>query len=206
MCPLSDALTCGGLFGFRCATCVCAPSHVSVYSSYGTVCKARNKETGVLCAIKQVDVEGDLTEVKKEISILKQCQSEFIVGYYGSYTTESQLWVSVSHHHEWGALFSLQEPDVRWVVSFFSAKPDTDCHGILWRRICGRSDSSVPQFEGGRNQGCDEEHGAGAGISAQDEESPQVWCLFVVVICLAAVSPFCMHECIWWFACCPCSM
>ena len=42
----------------------------------------------------QVPVESDLQEIIKEISIMQQCDSTFIVKYYGSYFKNTDLWVS----------------------------------------------------------------------------------------------------------------
>jgi len=62
--------------------------------SYGSVYKAEHKGNGQLLAIKQVPVDTDLQEIIKEISIMQQCDSEFIVKYYGSYFKNTDLWVS----------------------------------------------------------------------------------------------------------------
>lgn len=64
-----------------------------LYRSYGCVYKARHKATGELLAIKQVPIESDLEELIKEISIMQQCDSPFIVRYFGSYFKNSDLWV-----------------------------------------------------------------------------------------------------------------
>lgn len=71
---------------------------VVVCRSYGSVFKALHKETGNVLAIKQVPVDTDLQEIIKEISIMQQCDSPFIVKYYGSYFKNSDLWVSHSHN------------------------------------------------------------------------------------------------------------
>ncbi len=62
--------------------------------SYGAVHKAVHKESGHILAIKQVPVDTDLHEIIKEISIMQQCDSPFVVKYYGSYFKNSDLWVS----------------------------------------------------------------------------------------------------------------
>jgi len=62
--------------------------------SYGSVFKAEHKETGQVLAIKQVPVDTDLQEIIKEISIMQQCDSPYIVKYYGSYFKNTDLWVS----------------------------------------------------------------------------------------------------------------
>ena len=62
--------------------------------SYGSVFKAEHKGTGQVLAIKQVPVDTDLQEIIKEISIMQQCDSPYIVKYYGSYFKNTDLWVS----------------------------------------------------------------------------------------------------------------
>lgn len=64
--------------------------------SYGSVFKALHKESGQVLAIKQVPVDTDLQEIIKEISIMQQCDSPYVVKYYGSYFKNTDLWVSTS--------------------------------------------------------------------------------------------------------------
>lgn len=69
--------------------------HILIFSrSYGSVYKALHKESGQVLAIKQVPVDTDLQEIIKEISIMQQCDSPFVVKYYGSYFKNTDLWVS----------------------------------------------------------------------------------------------------------------
>lgn len=65
--------------------------------SYGSVHKARHKETGKILAIKQVPVDTDLQEIIKEISIMQQCDSDHVVKYYGSYFQKSDLWIVMEY-------------------------------------------------------------------------------------------------------------
>ncbi|XP_053209493.1 serine/threonine-protein kinase 3-like [Panonychus citri] len=69
--------------------------------SYGAVYKALHKESGQVLAIKQVPVESDLGEIIKEISIMQQCDSPFVVKYYGSYfkgkNQGSDLWIVMEY-------------------------------------------------------------------------------------------------------------
>ncbi len=44
-----------------------------------------------------VPVESDLQEIVKEISIMKQCDSPYIVKYFGSYFKDADLWVKEIH-------------------------------------------------------------------------------------------------------------
>lgn len=64
------------------------------FRSYGSVYKALHKESGQVLAIKQVPVDTDLQEIIKEISIMQQCDSPYVVKYYGSYFKNTDLWVS----------------------------------------------------------------------------------------------------------------
>ncbi|EGR34513.1 serine threonine kinase ste20, putative [Ichthyophthirius multifiliis] len=65
--------------------------------SYGQVFKALHKKTGELVAVKKVPNEGEISSLKKEIMILKECQSEYIVKYYGSYYKDSYLWLIMEY-------------------------------------------------------------------------------------------------------------
>nr|ALR88659.1 serine/threonine-protein kinase 3-like 092 [Saccoglossus kowalevskii] len=65
--------------------------------SYGSVFQAVHKETGQLLAIKQVPVDTDLQEIIKEISIMQQCDSPYVVKYYGSYFKNTDLWIVMEY-------------------------------------------------------------------------------------------------------------
>ncbi|KAJ6221545.1 hypothetical protein RDWZM_000090 [Blomia tropicalis] len=65
--------------------------------SYGSVFKALHKESGQILAIKQVPVESDLGEIIKEISIMQQCDSQYVVRYFGSYFKGSDLWIVMEY-------------------------------------------------------------------------------------------------------------
>jgi serine/threonine protein kinase len=62
--------------------------------SYGEVYSARDKRTGNMVAIKAVPVESDLTDLHKEIAILRKCRSPYVVSYYGSYEKDGQSFSS----------------------------------------------------------------------------------------------------------------
>lgn len=64
------------------------------FRSYGSVHKAVHRESGHILAVKKVPVDTDLQEIIKEISIMQQCDSKYVVKYYGSYFKNSDLWVS----------------------------------------------------------------------------------------------------------------
>ncbi|XP_038051594.1 serine/threonine-protein kinase 3-like [Patiria miniata] len=65
--------------------------------SYGSVFKAMHKESGQVLAIKQVPVDTDLQEIIKEISIMQQCDSPYVVKYYGSYFKNTDLWIVMEY-------------------------------------------------------------------------------------------------------------
>lgn len=65
--------------------------------SYGSVYKALHKESGQVLAIKQVPVDTDLQEIIKEISIMQQCDSPYVVKYYGSYFKNTDLWIVMEY-------------------------------------------------------------------------------------------------------------
>ncbi|KAF8383093.1 cst-1 [Pristionchus pacificus] len=65
--------------------------------SYGAVHKAVHKATGHTLAVKKVPVDTDLQEILKEISIMQQCDSKYVVKYYGSYFKNSDLWIVMEY-------------------------------------------------------------------------------------------------------------
>lgn len=89
--------------------------------SYGSVYKAIHKDSRQVLAIKQVPVDTDLQEIIKEISIMQQCDSPYVVKYYGSYFKNTDLWVGMI-----GRILKVR--DTPPSVSF----PLIDCDGVLW--------------------------------------------------------------------------
>lgn len=65
--------------------------------AYGAVYKAMHKESGQKLAIKQVPVDSDLQDIIKEISIMQQCDSAYVVKYYGSYFKNTDLWIVMEY-------------------------------------------------------------------------------------------------------------
>jgi len=67
---------------------------VCLYRSYGSVYKALDKRDQSIVAIKVLEVENeDTTDLEKEIHILKQCKSQYIVSYKGTFQKEGNFWV-----------------------------------------------------------------------------------------------------------------
>jgi len=65
--------------------------------SYGSVFQAIHKDSQQILAIKQVPVDTDLQEIIKEISIMQQCDSPYVVKYYGSYFKNTDLWIVMEY-------------------------------------------------------------------------------------------------------------
>eukprot|EP00762_Andalucia_godoyi_P000461 ANDGO_03208.mRNA.1 Serine/threonine-protein kinase 4 homolog A len=67
--------------------------------SYGTVCKAIRKTDGAVFAIKRIPVDTDMSEVEKEIRILEQCVSPYIVSYHGAYKSKNreEFWIVMEY-------------------------------------------------------------------------------------------------------------
>ncbi|EGG21714.1 calpain-like cysteine protease [Cavenderia fasciculata] len=65
--------------------------------SFGAVYKARHKKTGHIVAIKLVPVNEDFQEILKEINIMKQCRSKYVVQYYGNYFKEDTCWIIMEY-------------------------------------------------------------------------------------------------------------
>ena len=60
------------------------------------------KIDSLICAVKEVPVD-DFRQLEKEINVLKQCRSEWIVAYYGSYHQDGDIWVRHGREgREWG--------------------------------------------------------------------------------------------------------
>src|SRR4051794_9160694 len=68
--------------------------------SYGSVFKALDRRDGKVVAIKVLEVENeDTAELQKEINILKECNSDFIVRYKGSYEKDGNIWIVMESKH-----------------------------------------------------------------------------------------------------------
>uniref|UniRef100_A0A6A7FWR3 non-specific serine/threonine protein kinase n=1 Tax=Hirondellea gigas TaxID=1518452 RepID=A0A6A7FWR3_9CRUS len=63
--------------------------------SYGCVYRGKDQRDGTEVAIKVIPVENDISDLQKEIDILRSCRSEYIVGYVGSYVHEQDntIWI-----------------------------------------------------------------------------------------------------------------
>ncbi|KAL1921030.1 uncharacterized protein VTP21DRAFT_11665 [Calcarisporiella thermophila] len=64
--------------------------------SFGTVFKAFDTRTRQVVAVKMIDLEeseDDIGEIQREIAMLSQCRSPYIVDYYESFVKHHQLWI-----------------------------------------------------------------------------------------------------------------
>jgi len=66
--------------------------------SYGSVFKGLDKRDGQTVAIKVLEVESDeKSDLEKEIDILKECDSPYIVSYKGTYETDGNIWIVMEY-------------------------------------------------------------------------------------------------------------
>uniref|UniRef100_A0A6B2G298 non-specific serine/threonine protein kinase n=1 Tax=Myxobolus squamalis TaxID=59785 RepID=A0A6B2G298_MYXSQ len=65
--------------------------------SYGVVFKAVHITSNNTLAIKQLPVGSDIKDIVKEISIMQQCDSKYIVKYYGSYYENFDLFIIMEY-------------------------------------------------------------------------------------------------------------
>lgn len=88
-----------------------------MFRSYGSVVRATHRQSGRVVAIKIIPIESETDIFIKETQLMKKCNSEFIVKYFGSYVKNVDLWVSSR------------------LQGYF-----VDYYGILWSRINERLD------------------------------------------------------------------
>jgi len=66
--------------------------------SYGCVYEAVDRRDGQIVAVKVLDVGAeDMSDIKNEINILKNCSSPYIVAYKGCFLYHSQLWIAMEY-------------------------------------------------------------------------------------------------------------
>lgn len=76
--------------------------------AYASVFKAIDLRDGSVVAVKIIEIEPDenFEGLKREINILKDCQSEFIVAYKGAFQSDGRLWI-VMEYCDAGSLLDL---------------------------------------------------------------------------------------------------
>lgn len=65
--------------------------------SYGSVMKALDKRDGQFVAVKILDIATDVSDLKKEIQILIDCKSPYIVAYKGTFAATKQTWIVMEY-------------------------------------------------------------------------------------------------------------
>jgi len=66
--------------------------------SYGSVYKARNRQSSEIVAVKVISLdegEESVDPIRKEIFFLRECRHPNIVNYFNTYFRDDSLWVSV---------------------------------------------------------------------------------------------------------------
>ena len=87
--------------------------------TYGEVYKARVVKSGVLSALKIINIDqgDDFAIIQQEIQILAECKHANIVAYFGSYLRKDKLWIAMEYcgggslqdiYHVTGGLNELQ--------------------------------------------------------------------------------------------------
>jgi serine/threonine kinase 3 len=61
--------------------------------SFGSVHKAVHKSSGHTVAIKLIPIDNDIQATMKEIHIIQEFASQFVVKFYGAYTKDRELWI-----------------------------------------------------------------------------------------------------------------
>jgi len=65
--------------------------------SYGEVYKALDRRDGTFVAVKILNEDADTTDLVKEIKILKDCQSPYVVSYKGTWEKDGQCWIAMEY-------------------------------------------------------------------------------------------------------------
>eukprot|EP00126_Sphaerothecum_destruens_P002701 Sdes_comp16128_c0_seq1m5355 len=82
--------------------------------SFGEVFKGLEKSSGETVAIKVIDLEAaeeEIEDIHNEITVLMQCESQFITRYRGSFVKDTKLWI-IMEYLGGGSALDLLKPGV----------------------------------------------------------------------------------------------
>eukprot|EP00300_Choanocystis_sp_HF-7_P027154 c32224_g1_i1.p1 GENE.c32224_g1_i1~~c32224_g1_i1.p1 ORF type:complete len:432 (-),score=63.17 c32224_g1_i1:138-1433(-) len=65
--------------------------------NYGSVYKCKRLTDSGLVAMKVVPVDSEYESLMREIEVLRQCTSPYIVAYYGSFFKDGDLWIAMEY-------------------------------------------------------------------------------------------------------------
>ena len=65
--------------------------------SFGIVYKCVHRDSGNIVAAKIMNVEEEVESFKKEVDILKECESPYIIKFYGCYAKKGEIWIIIEY-------------------------------------------------------------------------------------------------------------
>eukprot|EP00301_Raphidiophrys_heterophryoidea_P025075 c8324_g1_i2.p1 GENE.c8324_g1_i2~~c8324_g1_i2.p1 ORF type:complete len:669 (-),score=169.03 c8324_g1_i2:311-2317(-) len=65
--------------------------------AYGAVYKCRRRTDGRIVAVKLVPMTADIVGLRRELEILRECKSEWIIDYQGAYSKDGDLWIVMEY-------------------------------------------------------------------------------------------------------------
>lgn len=65
--------------------------------SFGVVYKCLHRESGSIVAAKIMNIEDEIDSFKKEVDILKECKSPYIIRFHGCYIKKNEIWIIIEY-------------------------------------------------------------------------------------------------------------